>query len=104
MNCASALFDKENFKYFEIWHNKQHLPYHLDKDEEHLERTGELKIPIFSSVFYLGPQKPLSGGELYINTEGIDSYTHYLIEEGHFDINSNEWIKIDFKYNRFVIF
>jgi len=115
MNRASALFDKENFKYFEVWHNKQDLPYHLDKDEELLERTGELRSPIFSSVFYLGPQKPISGGELFINTQGIDSYKRLTAENKHLlldkngvlvdvNINSNEWVKINFKYNRFVIF
>ena len=107
---------EEEFRAFEIWTNRLPnqsfqntelaggnggLNLHLDKDEE----LEELSSPIYASAFYLGPKEGITGGELYINTKGEKYLNEYLFEkEKYIDLNSQEWVKVSFRYNRVVLF
>ena len=115
INGDNPFYKKDKCLFFEIWSNFYHdscthqsvkgLPYHLDKDEIFYNHTGEIKSPVYASLIYLGPKQQISGGDLYINTKGI---SHYLDYEQNgpktINLNSPEWVKIEFKYNRFIIF
>lgn len=107
---------EEEFRAFEIWSNRLPdqsfqntklaggnggLNLHLDKDEE----LNELSSPIYASAFYLGPKEGVTGGELYINTKGTKYIQEYNIKGGKYmDLNSQEWVKVSFRYNRVVLF
>jgi hypothetical protein len=107
---------EEEFRAFEIWSNRLPdqsfqntklaggnggLNLHLDKDEE----LDELSSPIYASAFYLGPKEGVTGGELYINTKGTKYIQEYNIKGGKYmDLNSREWVKVSFRYNRVVLF
>lgn len=107
---------EEEFRAFEIWSNRLPdqsfqntklaggnggLNLHLDKDEE----LDELSSPIYASAFYLGPKEGVTGGELYINTKGTKYIQEYNIKGGKYmDLNSQEWVKVSFRYNRVVLF
>jgi hypothetical protein len=107
---------EEEFRAFEIWSNRLPcddfnnknlaggnggLNLHLDKDEE----LNELSSPIYASAFYLGPKEGVTGGELYINTKGTKYLQEYNMNGGKYmDLNSQEWVKVSFRYNRVVLF
>ena len=107
---------EEEFRAFEIWSNRLPcddfnnknlaggnggLNLHLDKDEE----LNELSSPIYASAFYLGPKEGVTGGELYINTKGTKYLQEYNMNGGKYmDLNSQEWMKVTFRYNRVVLF
>jgi hypothetical protein len=107
---------EEEFRAFEIWSNRLPdqsfqntklaggnggLNLHLDKDEE----LDELSSPIYASAFYLGPKEGVTGGELYVNTKGTKYIQEYNIKGGKYmDLNSREWVKVSFRYNRVVLF
>lgn len=117
-DAANQLMQRreEEFVAFEIWTNKLPnqsfqntelaggnggLNLHLDKDEE----LPELSSPVYASAFYLGPKKGITGGELYINTKGTKYLQEYNLDrEKYIDLNSQEWIKVPFRYNRVVLF
>jgi len=78
------------------------LNYHLDKDEV-AAQNGELHLPMFATAFYIGPKEGLNGGELYVNTQGLEHFQEY--RGGLVDYkDDNSWLKIPYKYNRVVIF
>lgn len=78
------------------------LNYHLDKDEV-AAQNGELHLPMFATAFYIGPKEGLNGGELYVNTQGLEHFQEY--QGGLVDYkDDNSWLKIPYKYNRVVIF
>jgi len=107
---------EEEFRAFEVWANRLPnqsfqntelaggnggLNLHLDKDEE----LKELSSPIYASAFYLGPKEGITGGELYINTRGEKYLDEYLFEkEKYIDLNSQDWVKVPFRYNRVALF
>ena len=107
---------EEEFRAFEVWANRLPnqsfqntelaggnggLNLHLDKDEE----LKELSSPIYASAFYLGPKEGITGGELYINTRGEKYLDEYLFEkEKYIDPNSQDWVKVPFRYNRVALF
>ena len=118
--CAPELYRQATYdgiQFFEAWcnsyydpyHNqpqdKSGLPYHIDKDEDLYLSTKKISTPSYASLIYLGPKSSISGGDLYINTEGLCHFKKFE-ENGskELDLNSPDWIKIKFKYNRFVIF
>ena len=79
------------------------LNYHLDKDEQAISSRGELHLPIFATALYLGPKEGINGGELMINTNGMDHFNSY--DGGLIDTGDNSgWVSIPFKYNRMVVF
>lgn len=107
---------EEEFRAFEVWANRLPdqsfqnrnlaggnggLNLHLDKDED----LNELSSPLYASAFYLGPKEGITGGELYINTRGEKYLEEYQSEkEKYIDLNSEDWIKVSFRYNRVVLF
>ena len=107
---------EEEFVAFEIWTNRLPnqsfqnkdlaggnggLNLHLDKDEE----LDKLSSPIYASAFYLGPKEGITGGELYINTRGTNYLDEYNSDrKKYIDLNSQEWVKVTFRYNRVVLF
>ena len=108
------------FKAFEIWtgkippdedfNNKNlvggigGLNYHLDKDEI-LSDKGELSSPIYGSALYVGPRENITGGEIFINTNGKEHIEKYGRSGGGIvSTHGPEWVKVPFKYNRLVLF
>jgi len=81
------------------------LNYHLDKDEVAYSQRGELRLPIHATAFYIGPKEGLNGGELMINTRGLEHDREYgEAGGGLIDLDdSANWIKIPWKYNRVAI-
>lgn len=78
------------------------LNYHVDRDED-ASRRGEFHLPIFANAFYLGPEEGINGGEIVLNTHGMNHFNSY--EGGLIDLSENKgWVSIPFKYNRMVIF
>lgn len=78
------------------------LNYHVDRDEN-ASRRGEFHLPIFANAFYLGPREGINGGEIVLNTRGIDHFNEY--KGGLIDLGENKgWVSVPFKYNRMVIF
>ena len=111
------------FKSFEIWthcmadaesvflDNSKYgsLSYHVDHDEGFYKRTKNFSLPMYGSLTYIGPKEGINGGELYINTEGLSHVTKYIDKNGEpvdklFDFESGNWEKINFKYNRVIVF
>jgi len=107
------------FKAFEIWTGKippdtefnnnnfaggiGGLNYHLDKDEI-LSAKGELSSPIYASAFYIGPRENITGGEIFVNTNGKKHMEDYEKAGGGIvSTHGEEWIKIPFRYNRLVL-
>lgn len=77
--------------------------YHLDKDEGEMDSNDELVSPIFSTVLFIGPKDGINGGQLMINTKGLDHYNSY--DGGLIDLGENKgWVEVPFEYNRLVIF
>jgi|TARA_R110000824_G_scaffold106642_2_gene252287 hypothetical protein len=75
------------------------LNYHLDKDEG----SSDLRLPLFGTALYLGPREGINGGEIMINTRGLEHFESY--QGGLIDLNDTEnWIEIPFKFNRMVVF
>ena len=114
---------EELFKSFEIWShcmadaesvfsdNTQYgtINYNLDKDEDLFKRTKKISLPMYASLTYIGPKEGVNGGELYVNTEGLSHATKYVAENGELvdkllDFGSGNWEKINFKYNRVIVF
>ena len=102
---------------YEYWSNinnkSQGLDWHLDKDENHLVKTDELRLPRIGCTLY-GPHTFLSGGYLEIEHEdGIESvkslpnrliifpaYSNHRVSEiregQRFTFASNMWdVRID---------
>jgi hypothetical protein len=50
---------------------KNNLGMHIDKDESHFEKTGELVTPIIGTIYY-PEQEEFEGGMLEIYTNGTD--------------------------------
>lgn len=114
-NQSNPFFESDKCLFFELWSNSYYdsctyqavrgLPYHLDKDEVFYSHTGQIKSPLYASLIYLGPKEQISGGDLYINTKGISHYLDFVKNgAGVINLKSPDWIKIEFKYNRFIIF
>ena len=104
---ASHFDTNKKTLYFEMWYNHSHGAYHVDKDEGHYDLNNEIISPIFSSVFFLGPSEPISGGDLYINTLGmsaLDEFERPKTKHNILNVDGPEWVKIDFRYNRLVVF
>lgn len=118
--CAPELYRQASYdgvQFFEAWsnsyydpyHNKiedqRGLPYHIDKDEELYSRSKNIVTPSYASLIYLGPKSSIDGGDLYINTKGLSHFKNFE-QNGSKEINlrSSDWTKIQFKYNRFIIF
>ena len=64
---------------------------------------------MYVSLTYIGPKEGVNGGELYVNTEGLSHATKYVAENGELvdkllDFGSGNWEKINFKYNRVIVF
>jgi hypothetical protein len=79
------------------------LNYHLDKDELAASQKGELHLPIFATALYIGPKEGINGGELMINTNGMDHFNSY--DGGLIDMGERSgWFTVPFKYNRMVVF
>lgn len=79
---------------FEYWTGQlgpqithQELPPHIDKDEEHKEKTGDVIAPLIGSVFYPVPME-IKGGDLAIYSSGEDKEPEV----------------IQAKFNRLIIF
>jgi len=119
-NRASDLYNKacdEGAKFFEAWANSYSdpyhrklpdrggLPYHIDKDENLYDLRRITETPTYASLIYLGPKSRIDGGDLYINTKGLSHFKKFE-KNGSEEINlrSPDWTKIEFKYNRFIIF
>lgn len=79
------------------------LNYHVDKDEVAYSERDELRLPMYATAFYIGPKEGLNGGELMINSRGLEHYREY--GGGLIDMDdSTNWIKIPYKYNRVAVF
>ena len=100
--CWNNNLPNENLTNVSLPGGNSGLNYHLDKDEV-AAKNGELHLPMFATAFYIGPKEGLNGGELYVNTKGIEHYENY--SGGLVDYkDDNSWLKIPYKYNRVVIF
>ena len=99
---------------YEVWYNtlseSTNLGLHVDCDEEHFEQTnGKLRHPNFTSVLYTGPQNSISGGQLAINLEKCIEYIEELTDFSSIHLDdiakdNKNWLKIEYKYNRLVLF
>tara|TARA_R100001244_G_scaffold68692_1_gene56155 strand:- start:505 stop:1101 length:597 start_codon:yes stop_codon:yes gene_type:complete len=106
--CATN--SKFKGKGYEIWINvlteeDNYLDYHIDCDEDTPEDSV---IPAkMTATLYLGPHEEMEGGELVVNTQGLEHFKSFR-GESIFDVKkeltSGEWITIPYKYNRTVLF
>ena len=104
----------EGIKGFEFWTNvigeDDQLKLHVDCDEHSLDKENILYCPVFTSVLYLGPKNSIDGGELAINLrDNIRSFDDVVrmsnnIDEEYIRCDDINWLKIESKYNRLVIF
>jgi len=100
---AKPLYEEaclNGFKLFEAWSNcyvdpysknyvdRGGLPYHIDKDENLYEHRGSIQTPQYASLIYLGPDSNISGGDLFINTEGLSHFKRFE-ENGSEEIDLN---------------
>jgi len=76
---AAKTYDFSKYKGFEEWsqNNTQCNP-HVDKDEGYFKKTGKLKYPICSLVFYADVKK-LKGGELILAGDVIKPKSNRLV-------------------------
>lgn len=103
----------ENIFGYEVWSNTltqfNNLSIHVDCDEEHFELTGgEFKCPNFTSILYTGPEHSISGGQLAINLEKRIKHENEFTDVNT-DLNdilkdNKNWLKVDHKRNRLVLF
>lgn len=76
---ASRFFDLSDMQGFEYWcHNGTRPDWHFDKDELLMNRSGNIKMPICSIVYYAFV-KDLQGGWFVTETERIKPKTNRLI-------------------------
>jgi hypothetical protein len=76
---AHDLFDLSSMVGCEVWSHYTTKPdWHFDKDENLHEKTGQLKYPICSIVFYPYIQN-LIGGRLITGSEQITPRTNRLV-------------------------
>jgi hypothetical protein len=97
-------------KGYEVWVNvltdeDNHLSYHVDCEEDTPE--GVVVPALKTATIYLGPHEEIKGGELVVNTQGLEhfrSFNDKSIFDVKKDLDSGEWITIPYKYNRVVLF
>lgn len=83
------------------------LNYHIDKDENALANSnGKNLIPsLYAATLYVSPdESEMVGGDIYVDTSGLDNYYKYYKGNQVIDLNTGSWVKIPFKKNRLVIF
>ena len=69
LNITKNYYDLSDVIGYEFWgHNGTRTPWHQDKDEKLIEKTGELSFPLCSTVYYLEVSN-LKGGELIIDND-----------------------------------
>ena len=106
---------------FEIWSNslpddfslanlaggRGGLNYHVDKDENASKRSnGEvLHHSLYGATLYASPDdSEMIGGNLYVDTSGLENYRKYYKGDNVIDLNTGSWVKVPFKKNRLVVF
>lgn len=75
----------KSFHGFEIWTNladecSERVVVHVDNDEGHRARTGEVLNPVFGSILYLGPKYLEEGGGtcFFLDTDRISAHPDFL--------------------------
>lgn len=101
---------------FELWFHNIGTPvtraaFHLDHDVPLAEQTGQMRLPLWGSILYLGPDagNGLVGGGTLFNVEEpiappvLDSCMQYIGFE-ELAKRSDQWVTVPFKPNRAVVF
>lgn len=73
LDHAANFFDLSDIVGSEIWPNVNETSpdWHIDKDELHFERTGEVKFPHCTLIYYPLVDDNLEGGRLFITDNVI---------------------------------
>tara|TARA_B100002019_G_scaffold287380_1_gene299282 strand:+ start:1127 stop:1648 length:522 start_codon:yes stop_codon:yes gene_type:complete len=86
LNFSSNYFDLSECIGYEVWYQHNSKPeskgpnggWHFDKDEDHLDKTGEFLFPLCSIIYYVNVQY-LTGGCLYVEDIKISPQNNRLV-------------------------